>query len=331
MIAVLRGWLGRLLLGAAGLALLAYLVRGAGAERVVRVLFEARSWLPAILALELVQLMGDVVALRTLLAEPRKVPPSTWVRSSAAAYAMMILLPAGRAAGEVARATLIANHVGAAAAATASAKLQGAYLTALAIASGAACAAVCATFGLRTSLGLLLGGNALLMVVFATSLFAVLWDARLGRWITELRRRFAGARGEVSLTDPTARRFPTRAVWVCTAGRTAQLLQYGVLLAAVGGAPSVHGAFVAHGIHLVGATLGDAVPNQLGVVDGTYRTFASALGLASAPARALSIAFLAHAAQLALAGVCVVVAALTRRGQPTAEADSPSLRADAHS
>jgi hypothetical protein len=330
VIAVLRGWFGRVLLAAAGLVLLAYLVRGAGAERVVRVLFEARSWLPAILALEIVQLTCDVVALHSLLPEPRRIPASTWVRSSAVAYAMMILLPAGRAAGEVARATLVANHVGTAAAATASAKLQGSYLCALAVASGAACAVVCASFGLRTSLGLLLGGNALMMVVFAGSLFAVLWDARVGRWITRLRRRF-GATAPVSLQDATARRFPMRAVWVCTAGRTAQLLQYGVLLGAVGGVPSVHGAFVAHGIHLVGATLGDAVPNQLGVVDGTYRTFAPALGFAEDPARALSIAFLAHAAQLALAGVCVVIAALTRRGEPTPEAGAPSFRADAHS
>ena len=117
---------------------------------------------------------------------------------------------------------------------------------------------------------------------------------------------------------------------MCASGRGAQLVQYGVLLSAVGGTASIGGAFIAHGIHLVGATLGDAVPNQLGVVDGTYRTFAPALGFSDAPARALSIAFLAHAAQLAVAGICVVVAALTRQ-DPERETTPPSLGVRARS
>lgn len=361
MIAALRGWFGRVLLAGVGLGLLAYLVHGAGPGRVVQILLQAGSWLPVIAGLELVQLLGDVVALRLLLRAPveaagddagggqaqgprreakarseaigdgavREIPLSAWVRSSSVAYAMMVLLPAGRAAGEVARATLLAKHAGTGRAATASAELQGSYLSAIAVASGAACAVVSIKFGPRTPLALLLAGNALMMTVFAVGLFAVLWDARIGRWITALRARF-GVAGD-PIDAPRVRRLPLRAVAVCSAGRGAQLLQYGVLLTAVGGAPSVSGAFIAHGIHLVGATLGDAVPNQLGVVDGTYRTFATALGFGDAPARALSIAFLAHAAQLAMAGVCVVVAALTRRTDPARETSPPSLRADARS
>jgi hypothetical protein len=345
MIAALRGWFGRLLLAAVGLGLLAYLVHGAGPGRVVKILLQAGSWLPVIVGLEVVQLLSDVVALHLLLGQhdygqrnqrehdedqrmARQVPPSTWVRSSAVAYAMMVLLPAGRAAGEVARATLVARHVGTGRAATASAELQASYLTAIALSSAAACAVVSIKFGLHTPLALLLAGNALMMTFFTVSLFAVLWDARAGRWMTQLRQRFGDHTPPIE--TPRVRRVPLRAMLVCASGRGAQLVQYGVLLSAVGGTASIGGAFIAHGIHLVGATLGDAVPNQLGVVDGTYRTFAPALGFGDAPARALSIAFLAHAAQLAMAGICVVVAALTRQN-PERETTPPSLGVRARS
>ncbi len=110
-----------------------------------------------------------------------------------------------------------------------------------------------------------------------------------------------------------------RAIVACCCGRAAQLVQYGVILAAIGGARSIEGALTAHGIHLVGASLGDLLPNQLGVVDGAYRAFAPALGLGAAPARSLSIAFVAHAVQLSLATLCVVVASVVgRAGTPRA-------------
>ena len=122
-------------------------------------------------------------------------------------------------------------------------------------------------------------------------------------------------RQSAAAAAPAAFRLPWRSALACVTARTAQLVQYGVLLSAVGGTVSVRGAFIAHGIHLVGATIGDAVPNQLGVVDGTYRAFAAALGFADAPARALSIAFVAHAVQMTVAGLCVIVAAVTRRAR----------------
>jgi hypothetical protein len=106
---------------------------------------------------------------------------------------------------------------------------------------------------------------------------------------------------------------PWRGAVACSIARAGQLVQYGVVLSSVGGVGGVRGAFIAHGIHLVGATIGDVVPNQLGIADATYGTFAGALGLSNAPARALSIAFVAHIAQLTMAGICVLVAALTRR------------------
>jgi hypothetical protein len=316
---LLRGPIGRLILATAGLGMLAYLLRGAGPERVARVLWEARSWMPAILAFEIVQILGDVMALRFILRRrAAEVPASTWIRSSAIAYAMMILLPAGRAAGEVGRATLIAEHVGTPAALNASALLQAVYVFAIGLASAAACAVVASSFGILAPLALLLAANAALMFAIAGGLLEIARNAPLGRWFQWARSRLAHPRAAtpaapLAPSAPVAFRLPWRSALACVTARTAQLVQYGVLLAAVGGTASVRGAFIAHGIHLVGATMGDAVPNQLGVVDGTYRAFAAALGFADAPARALSIAFVAHAVQMTLAGLCVIVAAVTRR------------------
>jgi hypothetical protein len=85
------------------------------------------------------------------------------------------------------------------------------------------------------------------------------------------------------------------------AGRLLQTVQYGVLLAAVGGSASVSAAFIAEAIHLVGAGLGDLVPNAVGITEGAYRLFADVLGLAETPARAIGIALLARLVQLVLA------------------------------
>jgi hypothetical protein len=107
-------------------------------------------------------------------------------------------------------------------------------------------------------------------------------------------------------------------------GRWLQVAQYGVAVLAVGGSLSLRGAFVGHGIHMVGATVGAAVPNQVGVVDGAYVAFADVLGFPGAPAKALSVALVLRASQLLFAAVCMIVATITREA-PNAPASAPEL------
>jgi hypothetical protein len=296
-------------------------------------MWEAGRWLPVILALELVQLGTDILSLRSILRERRtQIPVRTWLRSTALAYAMMILLPAGRAAGEVGRAALFSRHIGAPRAAAASTQLQAAYLSANGLLSAGACVAVGSLFGFHSTLALLLAANVVFQAIIATGLIAILWDARIGRWLDRQRRRWMPGAKEAPPLEPQARhRLPWGALAFCTLARTAQLAQYAVILHAVGGVVTVRNAFVAHGIHLVGASLGDMVPNQLGVVDGTYLAFAGALGFADTPARALSIAFVAHVAQLILASACVLLVALTRQASAPDEEDAASAGAGARS
>jgi hypothetical protein len=211
----------------------------------------------------------------------------------------------------------------------ASTQLQAAYVIGNGVASAAACIAIASSAGYRAALVILLAVNATIMAVSALALIGALSDARVWRWLDRLRSRLTREKAQQAHgTDPGGRgQLGWRTIASCCAGRGAQLVQYGIILTAIGGARTVSGAFTAHGIHLVGATLGDLMPNQLGVVDGVYRAFARVLGFAGAPERALSIAFIAHAVQLSLASVCVVIGAIVGRvGKPRVSGGLPAGR-----
>lgn len=326
----------RLLLGVVGLGVVVVLVRSAGADRVARVLVEAGPWLPLVVALELYQAFSDFLSLRFILGKDwTKVPPRTWLRSSVLAYALMVLVPAGRAAGEVTRATLLASALGAPRAATTSTQMQAAYLAANGLLSLIEMVVVGLLFGFGSTLAWLLFGNVVFQFLVSAGLLAILWDARLGRFLERLRQRFVSGATEHAPVHPEVRRkIPWGGFAISSISRGVQLVQYGVVIHAVGGALSVRGACVTHGIHLVGATLGDLVPSQLGVMDGIYRAFAGVMGFGSAPERALSIAFVVRIAQVLLALGCVLVATITRPHVPRAtdpeEAPAPA-RAGARS
>jgi uncharacterized membrane protein YbhN (UPF0104 family) len=97
-----------------------------------------------------------------------------------------------------------------------------------------------------------------------------------------------------------------------------EAMQYGVVLHAIGGHATPFTALAAQGIHLVGASVGDLVPNQMGVTEGAYRLFTSALGVTAA--RALSIALIIRIVQLSLTGLCFVVAGAMVREPRSADA-----------
>jgi len=316
-----RAWrsVGRALLAIAGLGLVAALVRSAGPQRVAHVLWAARGWLPLLLALEMFQPVGDVIALRVLLGRPRTdVPMRAWLRSSAIAYSMMTLLPAGRGAGEIARASLLSRHVGGPRAAGASIRLQSAYTFAIALFALTECAVVATAPGGGSALALLLAADAVVLAVVASGLLAALRHPRLEKWLERLSRPLGppGPPVRLDVAEAVRRPLPAGATSICCLARAAQVVQYGAVLRAVGGAWGVRGALLAHGIHLVGSTVGDVVPNQMGIVDGAYRAFARNIGLSDAPARALSIAFLVHIVQLIAAAAGILVAALCDRIGP---------------
>lgn len=310
--------IGRPLLLILGLGAIVLLVRDAGPRAVLDTLLGAGVWLPVVLALEIAWLAMDVVALRVLFGPPAKrVPMTVWIRSAMLAYGIMILLPGGRAGGEVARAASLAPYVGGARSAAVGTRLQAVTLLAntlisipcfIAVWWGGPGSALAWMVLVNAAVTGLIGGA----IIFATR------KASIGGWLGKRIRALAahGQNFDEALRDATPW---SPAIAATTFGRMLQALQYGVLLVSVGGTLTVVSALVSQAIHLVGAGLGDFVPNQVGVTEGAYRIFAPALGLADDPARAIGIALVARACQFLVAGVCLGVSSFWRGDAPASE------------
>ena len=303
---------GKLLLFVFGVAAVVALVEEAGPDAVLQTLLQSAIYLPIILLLEIAFMSMDVVALRSFLAERgASVPMLVWVRTAMVAYGVMILLPAGRAGGEVARAAGLAPYVGASHAAALAARLQAATLIGNTLISLPAWIAVGVAVNFGTPLAWMVLFNGVVTGVVGSLIVLASRRSSIGTWLGK-RVRALAAHGEdfdEALRDEVSWTRPIMATFL---GRVFQAVQYGIILLAVGGALTPISALVAQGIHLVGAGLGDMVPNQVGITEGAYRLFAPALGLQAAPARAIGIALVARLCQFFLAGVALTVSTLWR-------------------
>ena len=312
---------GRALLFIAGIALTAWLVRAAGAANVARVLRGAGPWISLIVLLEAIPAALDVVAVRLILGPPaHAVRAVTWARSASLAYASTVLLPAGRAAGEAARAMALSGSVGPSRAASGCARLQACALAGNgAIATIAACAIARGGASART-LALAVFANALVCGALSVAIFSVMSSARMAAWARRRFPRFVESHVESHSAVGSGGRLTATAfaAGLALLGRGIQTIQYGVVLLAVGGSYAPQNALRAQGVHLVGAAVGDFVPNQMGATEGAYRAFASLLGFGAEPARAIGIALVVRVAQIGLACACLLLAACLKRQAPRA-------------
>jgi hypothetical protein len=320
--------LGRLALFAIGAAAVVALVVHAGADRVWNTLARAGVWLPLVMFLELGFATMDVVSLRLMYGERgARVPASVWLRSGIMAYGVMVLLPAGRAGGEVMRAASMAPYVGGPRAAAAATVLQGVTLWGNTLISVPCYAAVAIASGYADSLALLVAGNGFVTAVAGTFLLLGARSSRLGGWLGRRIKALAphGARFDESLRELPA--LPLSPIAAAFVGRALQAAQYGIILLAVGGALTVESALVAQAIHLVGAGFGDMVPNQVGVTEGAYHLFAANLGLEDAVAQAISIALVHRVCQTALAATSLAIGAVWKPAALESRADTGSEKA----
>lgn len=300
------------LLFAFGVAAVVALVEEAGPDAVLHTLISASVFLPVILVLEIGFMSMDVVALRSFLGERgANVPTAVWVRTAMLAYGVMILLPAGRAGGEVARATGLAPYVGPSHAAALATRLQAATLIGNTLISLPAWIAVGLAVNFGTPLAWMVLGNGVVTGVVGGLIILASRRSSVGTWLGKHVRALAehGEDFDEALRDEVSWPKPIMTTFF---GRILQCVQYGIILLAVGGDLTPLSALVTQGIHLVGAGLGDMVPNQVGITEGAYRLFAPALGLASAPARAIGIALIARLCQFFLAGTALTVSTLWR-------------------
>ena len=310
----------RPLLVVGGFALAACLVRSVGTERVLQIVRASGRLLPIVVLLEATFATCDSLAARVLLGTTgRAVTGSSWIRATALAYASTVLLPAGRIAGEAARAAALSRDVGVPMAVAACSRLQSCAL----LANAVVCLACVTVVGHRGGdvLRVALAVNVIACSALAAVFLGALRSKRLTAWLGERFISIAGMEAPTPLAEiGVARTFAAQSL--CVLGRAAQTVQYGVVLLAVGGIVTPTSALTAQGIHLVGAAVGDVIPGQLGAMEGTYRAFAGSLGLGADLASALSMPLIVRIAQLGMSIVCLSVCAAgvtqrTRRAEPS--------------
>jgi len=304
LLAAIRSPLGRIVAGAVGALCVLLIVRGIGVPAIGRVLAGAAALFPLVLALEGAQLACTTLALRSLYG-PR-VPSGQLVRAGLIGYAVMGLVPAGRAVAEVTRASLLTRWVGAARAAAAAARIQVATLIANGIISIAAVVAVVVSASAPAWLPLAIAGNGAVTLALGASVLLAA-RRRPGAWLGRVVPKAQGFGADLDDVLQAEPALPAGAIGWELLGRFFQVAQNAVFLACVGGEPTLSRALTSEGIHLVGAALGELIPGQLGATEGNYTLAAGALALPVASA--VAIALLAHISQLVwvLAGSLVSV------------------------
>lgn len=285
-----------------GTAVLVVSVWAAGARAVLASLGASVHALPLLALLEAVMVGCSTLALRALYGEAaRRVPVRQWVRAGALGYALGLVLPMGRGAGEAARAVLLSRNAGGAKAAVAAVQMQGVVLLSTAVITVPVLAATVVVLGPGAASGLLLA-NGLVAAAIGTSILVVRERARLGRLLGGLIKRLEGFGLAFDATAGASAASLGRSLAWESAGRVAQVVQCGVALAAIGQASGLLRVLVVRGAIILGSAVGDFIPGQLGATEATLVLGAGTLGLTAATAATLAL--LIHAAQILLGLLC---------------------------
>ncbi len=304
------------LLGAIALVVL---VMNIGPAAVWDALSGAGVWLPLIFLLDLSWLAAEGLAVRVLYGEKsRSIPLSAWIEATLIHFSTFMVVPVGRASAEVARAGLLGKHVGKSRAAAAAAVMQSFTLIANAMLSVLCLIAVWILGRSQTLLGAVALNIAITLTLGVLTyllLRHVKVGGAVGRFFPKLNQ--IGQELDVQIREASPRH--GGALLVCFLGRSLQVVQYGVIFFAVVGTVSGLDALTAQGIQLVSRTLGDAVPNQVGVTETAFAAAAPALGLAAHPEKAVAIALLARLSNLSMAGLCALLVQFVPRSEKSSE------------
>lgn len=293
-----------------GLVAVSILLRNAGVDSVLETLWNAVLYFPWVVLLEGAILACSTLSLWTLYRDDRhRIPVSTLIRAGLVGYSVMGLVPAGRTMAESTRAVMLSRHVGAPRAAAAAAQMQGIVL----LGNAGICVPVLMAMLLMAGISIptgLLAGNLLVTGTLGMGIFLLARHSRvgewLGRWIPGIRE--FGEKLDAHLCSGDL--LPRSALAWELCGRLLQVFQNGILVVAVGGRAGALPALCSEAIHLVGAAAGDLIPGQLGATEINYRLSAGVLRLQ--PVDALSIALLAHLAQLVWVVVGLLVSLVSR-------------------
>lgn len=307
-----RSRLGRALAALVGVGIVALLIRQSGPEEVLQAITRAPLLFPLVAVLEILMCACEVTAAFVLYGKDRaKVPAGVILRSTLFCYAVMSVLPFGRAVAEMTRAAMLAKYVGGARAAAVGTQVQGMTLLGNALISVPTAIAVALVAG-KT---LLLAGISLNVVVTTAAGAGLLMATRKSDLGQKVGKYFRGGekwgpevdqhlQGELKVAVPVA---------LMTLGRVLQVTQRGVLLAAVGSQTGVLRAFTAQAVALVSSMVGDIIPGQIGVTEMGYRLGAQVLQLE--PSQGVAIGLLGHLAQVVWIGIGFVTPLIPTGGR----------------
>ena len=216
----------------------------------------------------------------------------------------MGLLPMGRVAGEAVRAVMLAPYVGKSLATVVAVQAQIVVLSITTLVTSLAAIVFVTKLGWQPMswLGVLNAG--LIAGVFVLAILAAK-RFHIGRKLGFLLPRVKVFGEEFDAYFIGTHVLPTKAVLYEGLSRLSQLIQNGFLVLSVGGMWGISQAIASEGVHLVGATVGDLIPGQLGVHELVYSQAGTLLGIGAE--QALSIALLAHISQMFGVALALVV------------------------
>ena len=283
-----------------GIGLLVYLINAAGPAQVLDSLRRAGPYLPILLVFDIGWFAIEAWAHRVVLGDDgKKIPLVFFIRTVFISYAFLVLMPLGRAGAEVSKIVNFKKYISTGSATAAATNMQGVSLLANCVTSLCCGAASGALLGWGHVLTMLIFGNGILVAVLGSAVLLISRGSRIGQRLSNWFPKFAGSSQDFDSALRVPRSRLLKSCALCVLARMSQTTQYGLMLLAVGGSLTFLTAFLAQGVHLVGAGLGDFVPNQMGVHEFAFNYSAAALNLEKADA--LAIPLLARASQLVLA------------------------------
>lgn len=284
-----------------GLAVIGYYLATVDRAAMGAALGRVAVWLPVLLALEGARIAIEAVGTRALYGLGRdRLPTGALLRAHVVGYGLAFYMPAGRAAAEAIKATLLARWSTPARAAAVAAANQSLALLGLAIAA-ATCAVVTSTVDgtgrLVASLVAVAATTGALAVVVRVATLR-LPTGVLARFVPRIARTLGAAQREIPAW------LPWRTLGTFLVTRALQVGSAAVMLHALVGDVTVVGAVIVTGVGLVGASVGDLVPGQFGATDATFAVSAELIGLTHEAA--LAIALVTHVVQMSWLGLGVI-------------------------
>ncbi len=304
----------RVLLALVGVGLLVSVVQHVGLDVLVPLLQTALPWMPLALLLEAARIGCDAVASASVLGTRwRRIGAWRLFLAHVAGHGVMNLMPGGRGAAELVKAGLFYEVLGASEAGALGTTNQANVLIASALFS-LPCALAAWWTSPAWALTLAILAHALVLFGSGVGLRVMVESPVVERFVRRRVPRMAEGFERYQRVSRAAPKVGAAPVGWMMLGRGAQTVQYAVLAHAVGLTVGPVLALTVQGTNLVAAAVGVLVPGQVGSAEGVFMLAADALG--TTPARATSIALLAHASGMTWTALGLGILFLWRAPKP---------------